>query len=469
VRNTVAAILIVAMLVTSGVIALDFANLMRTPHPVTTPHAAVASGVDYEPVIATFYDAANALLAGESSTLLATVIAPDIEIHAGNGPAASGERGMRDYLEGLRLRGAGALTVVRQIGSSDEIAVVIEAHDARSGAGPSTATAPRWRTVDLFRMDAGMIAGYWPGSLENPALPSLPSLALPASAETMSVSLGRLEIGPDAEPTPLVAPVPHLLIVETGTLAISRDSSFEFARAGSSHFVSEAADPGAGELVAGPGDALLLPAVDSHLVRNPGKSSASALSLLVAPSALIFHQTRAGTATQLTVDLMHDGWRIGRRTTWDTNVVTESLAVKHLPLNRNLTETSLHGSQLALEPGQRHPPLTPGKLRLAVVRSGVVGVSVITSDTVPISVPNPDSELAAAPDHLFWAGDVFWIESSEAPVLANAGVAPVDILLIDIVPLADDSGATAAPNVTDPEIHAMPPHCEVPQHDPVSC
>jgi hypothetical protein len=469
VRNTVAAILTVAMLVTSGVIALDFADLMRTPHPVTTPHAAVASGVDYEPVIATFYNAANALLAGESSPLLATVIAPGIEVHVGNGLAASGERGMRDYLEGLRLRGAGALTVVRQIGSSDEIAVVIEAHDARSGAGPSTATAPRWRTVDLFRMDAGMIAGYWPGSLENPALPSLPSLALPASAETMSVSLGRLEIGPDAEPTPLVAPVPHLLIVETGTLAISRKVTFEFARAGSSRFVPVAADSGAGELVAGPGDALLLPAVDSHLVRNPGKSSASVLSLLVTPSALLIHQSRAGQASRFSVENMHDGLQGGRRTMWDDNVMTEPLAVKHLPLNRDLAEMTLHGSQLALEPGQRLPPLTPGKLRLAIVRSGVVGVSVITSDTVPISVPNPDSELAAAPDHLFWAGDVFWIESSEAPVLANAGVAPVDILLIDIVPLADDSGATAAPNVTDPEIHAMPPHCEVPQHDPVSC
>jgi hypothetical protein len=303
-----------------------------------------------------------------------------------------------------------------------------------------------------------MIADYWPGSLENPASASLPSLVIPASAESMDVSLARLELGPHAAPTPLVAPVPHLLIVETGTLAISRNSSFEFAPGGASHFVPMAADHSAGELLAGPGDALLLPAVDSHLVRNPGESSASALSLLVAPSALIFHQTRPEADTHLTVDLLHDGSRIGQRTTWDTNVVTEPLAVKHLPINRNLTATSLHGSQLSLEPGQRHSPLTPGTLRLAIVRSGVVSVSVITSDTVPIAIPNPDSELAAAPNHLFWAGDTFWIEASEAPVLANAGVAPVDILLIDVVPLTEDSGATVAPYATAPEAHVMPPH-----------
>ncbi len=319
--------------------------------------------------------------------------------------------------------------------------------------------------------------GYWPGTLDEVPAPSLPSLTVPASAEMMGVSLTRLELGPGAEPTPLFAPVPHLLIVETGTLMIAREHAFEIARGGASRFTVMEADPGAEELRVGPGDALLLAEVLPHQVRNTGKSSASALSLMVAPSALLFHQIRAGTSSQVTVELMHDGWRAGRRTAWDNDTVTETLAVKHLPVARMGSAVELSGSQIALDVGQRIPPLTPGKLRLAIVRSGVVGVSVINSDAVPISVNRPDSELGTAANHLFWAGDAFWIEDSEAPVLANAGVAPLDILVIDIVPLDDDSGATPTSYATEPQetlpgsVQSMPPRCPVPSVPlaPVSC
>jgi mannose-6-phosphate isomerase-like protein (cupin superfamily) len=322
-----------------------------------------------------------------------------------------------------------------------------------------------------------MIVGYWPGTLdESPAL-SLPSLTVPASAEMMGVSLTRIELGPGADPTPLFAPVPHLLIVEAGTLMIAREHAFEIARGGASRFTVMAADPGAEELHVGPGDALLLPEVLSHQVRNTGKSSASALSLMVAPTALLFHQIRAGPSSQVTVELMHDGWRVGRRTAWDNDTITETLAVKHLPIARLGSAVELSGSQIALDVGQRNPPLTAGKLRLAIVRSGVVGVSVINSDTVAISVNRPDSALGTAANHLFWAGDAFWIEDSEAPVLANAGVTPLDILLIDIAPLDDDSGATPTSYATEPQetlpgsVQSMPPRCPVPSVllTPVSC
>lgn len=451
-RNAVAAILASAMLVISVLIALDLAFLLRAPLPIAASDTAGEHAATREPLIATFYDAANAVLAGNPSPLLGTVISPDIETHDGPGPAGSGERGVLDYLERLRQRGAGARSVAQLIGSGDEVAAVVETHAmAPAALDTGERSSPRWRTVDLFRVTDGMIAGYWPGQLDYLAPPpSLPALAMPASAEAMSVSLARLELAPGADPTPFSASVPHLLIVETGVLAVSRRHAFEIARAGSSRFVAMAADPGAGELIAAPGDSLLFPRTLAHAVHNPGQSSASALSLLVASNSLIFGQIRAGSATTATVEGMHDGWRIGSRTMWDNAVVTEPLAVKHLALNRDLADIALAGSQVSLELGERLPPLHPGKLRLAIVRSGVVGVSVINSDAVPISVPNPDSVLATASNHLFRAGDAFWIEASEAPVLANAGMTPLDILLVTIGLDEEASGATPAPYATEP-------------------
>jgi hypothetical protein len=210
------------------------------------------------------------------------------------------------------------------------------------------------------------------------------------------------------------------------------------------------ADPEADDLHVGPGDVLLFPPDLPQLARNPGMASASALSLLVAPNDLVFQQVRAGTTTQMTIAGIHDGWRVGSRTAWDNAIISQPLAVKHLPLNQELASISLGGIQVSLEPGQRQPPLPPGKLRLAIVRSGVVDASVSNSDTVPISLPNPNSMLATAVPHLFRTGDAFWIEASEAPILANAGITPLDILIVEIAMHGDGVGATQ-PAATTPE------------------
>lgn len=464
-RNAVAAMLAVAMLITSALIALDLAALMRTPLHVVASDADAISETDHEPLVRTFYDAANALLDGERSPLLATVVSPEVETHAGVSPAASGEFGVREYLEGLRLRGARSLRAMRVIGQGPEIAVVVEAQkpppvDTGETGGPAPLL---WRTVDLFHIDAGMIVGYWPGATANPASSPLPSVTMPTSDAKMGVSVSRLELGPGAEPTSLFAPIPHLLLVETRTLTVSRDHAVKLARAGVSQFTSLAVDPGAEDLLVRPGDALLLAEVSPYRVQNPGTSSASALSLLVAPTALLFQQISqisAASSASVTVTAMHDGWRVGRRTAWDNGAITETLAVKHLPIDRGLADVTLSSSQLSLEAGQRNPPLTPGALRFAIVRSGVVGVSVINSDAVAIAAPRPDSQLAVAANHLFWAGDAFWIEASEAPVLANAGVNPLDILLIEVIPVEDGSEATPPGYATEPletRRRSMPP------------
>lgn len=440
-RNAVAAMLAVAMLITSALIALEIAVLMRTPIQIGAPNAAGATVADHEPLLRAFYDAANALLAGERSTLLATVISPEIQTHDGSNATARGEDGLRDYLAGLGQRGDISFHVVQVIGDDAEIAVVVETRQTPSR---------RWRGVDLFRLEAGVIADYWPSSLNTPLPFSLPSITVPAPDAAMGVSLTRLELAPAAEPVSLAVPVPHLLLVETGAINVSREHALQIARAGVSRFAFMAADPAAEHLLLRPGDAILVPEAASPRVWNAGTSSASALSLIVDSRARLFGQLRAGPSSLVTMEIMHDGWRVGRKTAWDGGAVTETLAVKHLPVGQYPKGIEITSNQFALDPGQRSSPLPPGALRLAIVRAGVVGVSVINSDAVPISVPNPDSLLAAAANHLFWAGDAFWIEASEAPHLANAGAAPLDILLIDVVPLKEQGEGTPTSYATEP-------------------
>lgn len=439
-RNAIAVMLAIAMLVTSVVIALDLAALPRAPlHAVATDFGA-STGANHEPLLRAFYDEANTLLAGEHAPMLATVVSPEVETHAAAGSAVRGEAGLRGYLESSRQHGAISLAVVQVIAGGADSAVVVDAREQ-----PSL----RRRRVDLFRIEGGMIVGYWPGAASANATMPLPTITMPVSSETLGVSLTRLELGPGAEPTTLSSPIPHVLLIESGVLTISRKHSFQLARAGESNLALHAADPGAKDMLLGPGDALLFSESASYPVWNDGLSSASALSLLAVPQAVLFQQVRAGSYTRPSVKTMHDGWRVGRRIAWDNNTFTETLAVKHLP-DSPMTGIELQSSQISVESGQRVPPLPPGKLRLAIVRSGVVGVSVINSDAVSIAAPNPDSQLAVAANHLFWAGDAFWIEAVEAPVLANAGVTPLDILLIDVVPLEAESGATPASYATEP-------------------
>ncbi len=338
--------------------------------------------------------------------------------------------------------------MVQVIGGGADVAVVVDEQ-------PSL----RRRRVDLFRIEAGMIVGYWPGAASANATMPPPSVTMPGSSEAMGVSLTRVELGPGAEPTTLPAPMPHLLLVESGALTFSREHSFQLARAGESTLAPLAAEPGAEAVLLGPGDSLLLSEVSEYRVWNDGTSRASALSLLAAPSSRLF-QERAGAFSMQTVKTMHDGWRVGRRIAWDNNTFTETLAVKHLPDRLRMTGIELRGRQISIESGQRVPPLPPGNLRLAIVRSGVVGASVVNSDAVPISVPMPDSQRAVAANHLSWARDAFWIEAVEAPVLANAGVTPLDILLIDVVPLEDNAAATPTSSATKPQEtyhHSTPP------------
>ncbi len=69
-RNTVATMLAIAMLATSVLIGLDLTMVMQTPIHDGLPDAEVPAGAEHEALIQTFYDAANALLAGEHSGLL---------------------------------------------------------------------------------------------------------------------------------------------------------------------------------------------------------------------------------------------------------------------------------------------------------------------------------------------------------------------------------------------------------------
>jgi hypothetical protein len=455
-RNVIAVMLTFAMLATASVIAVELAALSGTPSPFSAAENPRFAGVDQTSLVEAFYDAVNRHLAGEDSLLLATIASPRIAVHVGEDPDVRGPVALLKHLDGLRQRGQVSLHFARLIGDGSEVAAVVEARapasdeEDRSDRGPLL-----WRTIDLFRIEAGMIAAWWPGTIELPPSPPLPAATVRVPSGDAGISLSRLELSAGTDGMSLDAPHPQVFLVESGAFAISREQRLAVSHAGDITFTTLDAAPGGDDLLLRPGDALFLPARSPVDIRNGGTAGASALSLLVAPRAQLLSQVHAMPNDLVTVMVMHDAWRIGRRVTWKSGAVSETLAVS-LRADEDGTggPLRLSGNPVTLDPGQRLPPLPPGDLRFAIVRSGVLSVSELDRLAEPTRVPGTiqqtvmaGSSAVDAASHLFWAGDVFAIEAGEAPVFENAGATRLDVLLVEIA-VERDEGAPFAEEAT---------------------
>ena len=432
-RSAIAVALTVAMLVTGTLIALNFALLTGTLAPVATLDEALPAQRDRHDLIRSFYDAANTILAGEDSLLMTTVVTPALEVHLTATKPERGMPGLEQHLSTLRQHGKMSLYPLRLVGGGDEYAAVVEAR------GPAPAGAERgallWRATDLFRLDGGMIVEYWPGTADLSASAPPPGATVYAPLRDGGVSLTRLELAADSAPIPLSSPYPYLLLVESGTMAVTRDGPLSLARAGDVQFSLLAPDPGADDVLLRPGDTLLVGEDTTTDIYGAGGASASALSLLIAPRSQLFNQARTLPGDVVTIAGIHDPWRVGRRVNWDSGAVSETLAVSLFPhVEVDPAAIVVDSSTLTLSPGQHLPPLPPGQLQLAIVRAGTISVSGL--DEFPAGTPAPGMiPNADAPgSRVFRAGDAFSIEAGEAPVFENTGVTRADILLMQVDP-----------------------------------
>lgn len=431
-RNAVAIVLAAAMLVTSAVIAAEFGALSGAPPLLNAPGLDVDGAADRERVIANFYESANAVLVGVPAANLLAVVSPNVLTHPSDGNRLQGPDALQAYLRRLSLRGGIHIGLVRIVDNGADIAAFVEAR-APADASEGSPRAPLlWRTIDLLRIENGMIADYWPGEVgEAPPLP-FAAATVPATPGDTGISLARIEFGPEVEPIALDAPQPHLLLVESGAFAATRDASMFIARAGERSFTALPAAAGTEEMLF-PGDALLMTDAAGPMVRNAGESVATALSLLVAPRARLYSQVHPFPTDVVTVMGLHDAWRVGRELQWRSGAVTETLAIGMLSGDSQAGEIELRGEPIVLDPGQPLPPLPPGNLRLAIVRSGTVSVTGL--DSVADSPSDVTTTgLASSPkmDGVFWAGDAFTIDPGKSPRIANVGLTRADLLLLEV-------------------------------------
>jgi predicted SnoaL-like aldol condensation-catalyzing enzyme len=438
-RNAVAIVLAVAMLATATVIALEFGALLRAGPQSTAPGPNGADSADRERIVVAFYDAANAVLDGQTTGTLPAIISPAVVTHRG-GEAMRGADALATYFAGLRQPSGMTLDLVRIVDNGADIAAFVEARlpseaDRVGEPGPFL-----WRTIELFRIERGMIADYWPGEVGQ-ALPlPLAAATVPAKPGDTGVSLTRIALGPDAEAVTLNAPHPHLLLVESGAFAATRETDLFVARAGERVFSRIPAAPGNEEILR-LGDALLLTDGAGPTIRNPQEPIASALSFLIAPGARLYSQVRALPTDRVTVMGMHDPSQIGQTMTWRSGAASETLAVGMLPGGGWQTSAvALRGEPLVLDPGQSISPLPPGTVRLAIVRSGtasVTGLGAADGSGLRPGLP----ERRNVEEGLIWAGEAFTIDAGTAPRIANAGATRLDMLLVEIAPTG---GRTAA-------------------------
>jgi hypothetical protein len=426
------ACLTAAMVVMGALVALDLGALLSTPS-LLAPHSSdtTASGDTY--LVQEFYAAANAVLAGDSPETLAAIVAPNLETI---GPADTdapgrGQDGLTDHLTRLRKRGAIVLDVVRIMGTGNDIAALIETRMAAPSGTPASLVPPATTSqmVEVFRLEAGRIVAYWPGTLRDVPLPSLPALTVAAPAEEVGVSLARMELGPQTSPTLLRSPFPHVLLVESGALAVPRHGALAVALNGAPRFFELPASTGEMLLLA-PGDALLVPADGWFELRNAGDAPAAALSLHLAPRAALFTPPQASRLEAPTLQALHDPGRVGSRVTWGNNVITESLAYGVLPdpdpALAALAALTVSGAALPIEPGEQASPLPPGDLRFVVVQAGTFSLA--------------GSPSGMAPSRLYRAGEAIVAETGQTPLLDNAGPTRLDLLVLSVA-LERESGA----------------------------
>jgi hypothetical protein len=431
VHTCVLACFTTAMLTLGALIAADFSALVATP-PLTAvdDQEPAAAGDAY--VVQAYYEAANAVLSGAPAGVLAAFVSPAVETYPAGSEPIQGQQGMTSHLHDLQRRGAVRLDVVRTMGTGDDLAALVEVRDASATAAAADRATSSSRMIELFHLEAGRIIGYWPGSLQDGPPAGLPAASIAAAPGELGVSLARIELGPRTPPATLLAPFPHLLLVETGTVAVGRDDSLSLARAGASRFTALPPAMGGGLLLE-PGDALLAPAGAREELRNAGETPAAVFSFLLAPRSDLFHPPPVSRRDGATLLGMHDPSRVGTRVTWGNQVRSEVLAFGLLPAAGSpAPPVTLNGSPLFLEPGQRLPALPNGALRFVIVRAGVLAVLERTRQVSATGRPVAGVEAPMQASPLFRAGEAIAFAADKELLLENAGLERLDLLSIEI-------------------------------------
>jgi hypothetical protein len=432
VRIVVATALTIALVATGLLLALEIAVLIApTPRSPAAGDrnqdiATHANGVE----IRAFYAAANAILAGNGTPPATTGAAPRLPVPTQTGDA------VLTHLKTLAGQGVGRLEVEGFVGDGRQVSVLVAGYrPVRTDDSPDGAGAPLWRTVDTVRLADGAIVAYAPGPIpSSPPLP-LPPATLAALPGAMDVSLARIELAPEAIVSPFMAPYPHLLVVESGTLTVSGRHRVALARAGDAAFAPWPTGANDFDLVLGPGDAMLLPEGLGMMLRNENPAPVSAFSLLIAPPEALAALRGDDGNEAFTVLRMHDPANVAQPIARGDGVFTTALATTRLADGSERPRSiRVETDAILMAPGDRLPPASADQTTLVVVESGMVSVSrlAVASSEGAAHDPGEDNRVVRG-------GEAVALAAGSTPMLDNGSTSPAEVLLFQITVVSDGS------------------------------
>jgi SnoaL-like domain len=442
-----------AVAVLSGATAVALIAVGLTLNPAASSAGSPAAAARSAPIRG-FYVAVNSLLAGGEARALDPFVAPGVVVHAPDGQI-SGLPALAARIAALGVASPGLRFEIDDL-MVDEDRAVATVESAASAPLASDldiqgASAPR-QTTERFRLAAGRIVEYWPAPADPNATRSLPPLTVPLWLGTKQVAMARFAFPPGAALVDLVAPGPHLLLPETGTLSVSVEGQAELTSAAGVWLPTVAEQP----LTLHPGDALLVPGAVHHTIRNGTAAAASMLGVQFYSNVdLTGGKPPPTPALGLYI---YGSSPVGLSEHWNGDASTELLA-RGLDICSARETSSLRVAWLSLDPGQSLAPRRVAGAELLAVNAGALLVGVahpaIPTDPNalrPGSTPSRGSgvdESAAA--QVAMAGDAVVFATGLSAPIVNTGTEPARLLLVAAGP-PDDGGPTSPATDGDPAL-----------------
>jgi hypothetical protein len=429
-RTAMAIVLTIALIATGLLLALDIATHIAPGPDLPAPGGDIAATAAYAAAIHAFYDAANARLNG------GRIPSPDADAAPRSTGSARAADAMGTHLSALWRQGVGRLEIEGIAGGSREVSVLVAGYPRTLNIGPNDAApAPLWRTIDTVGVVDGTVVEYAPGPILEPDPPPLPVATLAALPGAMDVFLARIELAPEAIVAPFMAPYPHLLVVESGTLTMSGRHRVALARAGDAAFSPWPVGANDPHVALGPGDAVLLPEGLGMMLRNEGLAPVSAFSLLIAPPDALAALRGDDGNEAFTVLRMHDPRGIGQPIARSDGAITTALATTPLAdASERPRSIRVETTAVLMAPGDRLPPVSADQTTLVVVKSGMVSVSGLAAEPRGAVTHDPGED-----NRVVRGGEAVALAAGATPVLDNSSTSPADVLLFQITVVSDGS------------------------------
>ena len=262
-RPLLATLLLIAVLTTGALVAVDLVMLLARPGGQQPHLTAPDASSDDARLIHAYYDAANQVMAGAGDQVLSTMAAPGVLLHQDGFSPRAGSNQLAAHFTALSRIGPLHFHITRIVADETGYLVLVDVTHARDSDSDSGESSPsdRWTTTDRLEIGNGLIAEYWPGSLPMPAMAPLPLLHLERIPRNPVSALARLELAPGTVMRALEIPAQQLLIVESGEITLESQESLRVSRGGAPWRDEQiGADPTAMEQrILAPGDAVLAP------------------------------------------------------------------------------------------------------------------------------------------------------------------------------------------------------------------